>query len=84
MKEKKDNEQTQGVDDQGLIKTLELVGWVYEMGFDEGRSQTTMAFKDFVVEKSLDIKPDLEGFMTKFYNMQLKKTKNKPNNEGDK
>ncbi len=70
--------------EKGLIKTLELVGWAYEMGFEDGRSQTTMAFKDFVVEKALDIKPDLEGFMTKFYNVQLKRAKTEPENKGEK
>ncbi len=70
--------------EKGLIKTLELVGWAYEMGFEDGRSQTTMAFKDFVVEKALDIKPNLEGFMTKFYNVQLKRAKNEPENKEEK
>lgn len=70
--------------EKGLIKTLELVGWAYEMGFEDGRSQTTMAFKDFVVEKALDIKPDLEGFMTKFYQIQLKRAKNTPENKEEK
>lgn len=70
--------------EKGLIKTLELVGWAYEMGFEDGRSQTTMAFKDFVIEKALDIKPDLEGFMTKFYQIQLKRAKNTPENKEEK
>lgn len=63
--------------DKNIIKILELAGWAYEYGFEEGRAKTTMAFKDFVIEKGKDIKPDTEKMMKLFLEYTKKRQSEK-------
>lgn len=78
MSDKKEEDKIENYD-KNLIKILELAGWAYEYGFEEGRSKTTLAFKDFIIEKGEDIKPDTEKMMEQF----LKFTKQRQNEKDE-
>lgn len=62
MSEKNEDKQ---IENKELLKLLELCGWAYEQGFEDGRVKTTKVFQDFYMSKQDGIQPDTEKMMKK-------------------